>query len=178
MNHALGRVVLRRPEPRDILELYRQKNDPVVATLLGGVSLGYSEQDIREWVEFHRKRSDEVIWVVAAAEDDRCLGHAGFYQIDYRARVAEFAIMLGEKSIWGQGVGSQVARFCVEQGFSMLNLNRIHLTVLASNDRARKLYQALGFVEEGYLREAQYKNGKYEDVVVMGLLRADHGGLR
>lgn len=173
MIHELGQVVLRKPEPRDVPELYRQKNDPAVASLLGGVSFGYSERDILDWIEFHRGRVDEVIWVVAAAEDDRCLGHVGFYKIDYRVRAAEFAIMLGDKAIWGRGIGGQVAQFCVDQGFSVLNLNRIHLTVLASNDRARRLYQRLGFAEEGCLRQAQYKNGKYEDVIVMSLLRAD-----
>lgn len=170
---ALGEVVLRRPEMEDVEALYHQKNDPAVASLLGGFSTGYSREDLRRWVEAHRTRADEVLWVIASAEDGRCLGHVGLYQIDHRIRSAEFAIMLGDRAAQGRGLGRLCTRFMVEYGFRELNLNRISLQVLATNERALGLYRSLGFREEGRLREAQYKGGTYIDVVMMGILRSE-----
>jgi RimJ/RimL family protein N-acetyltransferase len=174
MNHRLQGAVLRRPEPRDLDALYAQKNDPAVSSLLGGFSTGYSRADLEQWLEFHRKQKDEVLWVVAEEATDRCLGHVGLYQIDHRVRSAEFAIMLGDPAVWGKGLGRACTRFAVEYGFGQLNLNRIHLSVLSSNDRAIRLYRGLGFVEEGRLRQGQYKDGRYVDVVIMGLLREEY----
>jgi RimJ/RimL family protein N-acetyltransferase len=61
----------------------------------------------------------------------------------------------------------------MEHGFAELNLNRIWLAVLADNVRAERLYRSLGFREEGRLRDAQYKRGRYLDVILMALLRRE-----
>jgi len=165
---------LRKPEPKDLELLYQQKNDPEVAGLLGGFTFGYARADLAEWIEFHRQRKDEVLWIIADGETDDCLGHVGLYKLDHRIRSAEFAILLGAKHRWGQGIGREVTRGVVEYGFQMLNLNRIELNVLEHNERARRLYQSLGFREEGLLRQAQFKDGRYWNLVLMGLLREEY----
>ena len=55
----------------------------------------------------------------------------------------------------------------------MMNLNRIELDVFAENARARRVYEKVGFREEGVRRQAVYKYGRYQDVVVMGLLAGE-----
>jgi [ribosomal protein S5]-alanine N-acetyltransferase len=174
MIFQLGGVRLRRPEPKDIDLLYQYKNDSQVARLLGGFSVGYARNDVSDWIEAHRQQRDEVIWIIADTETDECLGHVGLYRLDHRIRSAELAILLGAKSRWGQGIGRTVTQAVVEYGFQMLNLNRIELKVLEDNQRAMRLYQHLGFREEGALRQAQYKEGRYLNVVMMGLLREEY----
>ena len=39
--------------------------------------------------------------------------------------------------------------------------------------RAKRSYEKAGFVEEGRLCEAVYKHGKYDDVIVMSILRSE-----
>ena len=58
-------------------------------------------------------------------------------------------------------------------GFNDLNLNRIYLTLLPDNERARRMYLRLGFQEEGRQRQAIFKSGRYHDVLEMALLRED-----
>ena len=81
--------------------------------------------------------------------------------------------MLGDKDYWSKGIGQQATIQMLRQGFADLNLHRIHLTVLANNARARRLYQRLGFREEGLQREAIYKEGAFQDVVAMALLKSE-----
>ncbi|MBE0447473.1 MAG: GNAT family N-acetyltransferase [Actinobacteria bacterium] len=176
MNYHIDNFVLRRPEPADIKALYHYKNDPEIAEMLGGFSTGYSIDDIRDWIEFHRQSKDEVLWVIAEVENNRCIGHVGLYKIDHRIRSAEFAIMIGDRSFLNRGLGRSCTKFALDYAFQMLNLNRIYLTVLSTNNPASNLYRSLGFQEEGRLRQAQYKNGQYIDVLVMGLLRAEYLG--
>jgi len=54
-----------------------------------------------------------------------------------------------------------------------LNLDRVFLRVYADNPRAIRAYRKAGFVEEGRMREAVFKHGKYVDVILMSVLRAD-----
>lgn len=174
MNYSVGAYRLRCPEPMDIAALYEQKNDPGVAALLGGFTSGYSREDLAQWISFHRERRDEVLWVIADAETDRCVGHVGLYKVDHRVRSAEFAILIGDRAHWGKGAGRAISRAVLRYGFCELNLNRIELSVLSTNERAFALYRSLGFQVEGRLREAQYKQGQYIDVIMMGLLRSDY----
>lgn len=178
MNYRVGDILLRRIEPKDLDAFYDQKNDPEIAALLGGFTIGYSTEELRDWLEHHRKRQDECIWAIARLADDSCLGHVGFYQIDYRIRSAEYAIMIGDRARWGSGIGKICTRFAIDYGFRELNLNRIHLSVLSSNERAIRVYQAIGFREEGRLRQAQYKGGQYLDVILMALLREEYDETR
>lgn len=173
MIHHFDDFVLRKPEPKDVEALYAQKNDPDVASLLGGFSSGYARADLAGWIDFHRERRDEVLWVIADAKTDACLGHVGLYQIDHRVRSAEFAIMLGDKGVWGRGIGSRATRAAIRYGFRWLNLNRIQLTVLETNPRAIAIYRKLGFAQEGVMRQAQWKDGRYLDVIMMSLLREE-----
>lgn len=176
MNKLKNTFVLRKPKTGDAEALLKFKNDATNMALLGGFSTGYSSKDIEGWIENHKSRSDEVLWIIADEKDDSCLGHVGLYQIDYRIRSAEFGILLGDRSRWGKGIGRQVMRTVIEYGFRQLNLNRISLTVLAHNERAIRMYEAIGFMREGLLRQAQYKDGRYMDLVCYALLRDEYKG--
>lgn len=166
----LGQYILRRPEPKDVERLYLYRNDWKVIRTLGGFSSGYSIKDLHEWVEFHRNRNDEIIWVIVDRAEDICLGHVGFYGIDHRVRKAEFAILIGEKSCWGKGLGQSITQAMIDYGFDQLNLHRIELEVLANNARAIHIYEKLGFRREGIQRDAQFRDGQYIDVIFMALL--------
>lgn len=173
MHHELGQVILRNPEPFDLEALYRFKNDQEIAHMLVGFTTGYSMEDLREWLESHRRQKDEVLWVIAETVANTCVGHVGLYQIDFRAGVAELGILIGDRAYWGRGLGRACVEYVLLYGFCELHLNRISLPVLATNERAIKLYRSCGFKDEGRLREGQYKNGEYVDVLLMGLLRRE-----
>ena len=47
---------------------------------------------------------------------------------------------------------------------------RVELTVRADNLRAQRLYEKLGFVREGVLRDAVFVDGKFHDAIGMALI--------
>ncbi len=44
--------------------------------------------------------------------------------------------MIEDKQAWGMGLGTLLARFALHYAFDWLNLNRVHVTVLATNTRS------------------------------------------
>ena len=52
-------------------------------------------------------------------------------------------------------------------------MNKIYLHVFKANIKALRLYNKLGFIEEGILRRHIFKNGDFKDVVVMSILRGE-----
>lgn len=167
----LGEVILRKPEPRDLGAIYSFKNDGATARQLGGFSSGYSLRDLEEWLEFHRKRASEVIWVIASKVSDACIGHVGLYDIDHRIGCAEFAIVLSDDAHRDRGLGQKITRAVLAFSFDFLNLGRIELSVLETNSRAIHVYEKVGFVLEGTRRRAQYKDGIFTNVHIMAILK-------
>jgi [ribosomal protein S5]-alanine N-acetyltransferase len=165
-----GSAVLRPLEPSDLDQLYEFRNDEEVTRLLAGFSTGYSRADLAAWLEAHRGRADEVLWAIATAADNRCIGHVGLYRIDHRVRKAEFAILIGDRAEHGKGIGREVSRAVLEYAFQQLNLHKVSLSVLVTNERALRLYAGLGFRRDGLIRHDQFRDGRYVDLYQMSLL--------
>lgn len=170
---AHGDYALRPPEPTDVDALMIFKNDPDLSELLVGSGRRYTRTDLEAWVEAHRTAPDEAFFVIADGAD-RAVGHVALYQIDRTANTAEFGILIGDRRLWGHGLGTFYTGYLIEHGFDTLGLRRIFLEVLETNPRARAVYERLGFVVEGRLREHRLKGGRLVDVFVMGLLRDEY----
>jgi len=80
-----------------------------------------------------------------------------------------FGIML-DSGFWGRGYGEEVTRFVVDYCFQSLGLHRVSLGVYDGNERAKNLYQRVGFVEEGRKRQLNWIDGHWEDYISMGIL--------
>lgn len=165
-------IMLRKPELEDAEVLYHLKNDPETIDLLGGFTKGYDKEGIKAWITFHNNASDECLYLIEEISSGKVIGHVGLYNIDHRIRKAEFAIMIADKSAKGKGYGNICTEYMLEFGFNQLNLNRIELSLLSTNKIAHHIYLKNGFVEEGILKQAQFKNGNYIDVILMAKLKS------
>jgi len=101
------------------------------------------------------------------------IGNMGLFQFDHRVRSAEFGILIGEKSYWDKGYGTEATKLILKHGFETLNLNRIMLRVYDDNLRAIRCYEKAGFVVEGRMRDANYSEGVYRDIIIMSVIRSE-----
>ena len=70
----------------------------------------------------------------------------------------------------GNGVGSLLFIEAIDLARNWLMLKKLELTVLENNSRGIELYRRMGFEVEGISKEDTVVNGKYEDVVFMGMI--------
>jgi len=61
----------------------------------------------------------------------------------------------------------------LRHGFLTLNLNRVFLRVFETNPRAIRSYEKAGFIHEGRLRQAEFRDGQYVDILLMSVLRSE-----
>ena len=73
----------------------------------------------------------------------------------------------------GNGYGAKIYDILINYIFNFLNMNRIWLQVLDSNQPAINLYKKKGFKIEGRLNEAVFRDGKYMDLISMRLLKSE-----
>jgi len=169
------RVRLRATERDDVKKFFMWVNDPDVTRYLS-LYLPMSTVDEENWFDAMTKRDqNEKTLVIEVRDGDgwKMNGNCGVFDIDPINCMGELGIMLGEKDEWNKGYGTETMILLLRHGFETLNLNRVHLRVYAENRRAKRSYEKAGFVEEGRLRESVYKHGKYDDVIVMSVLRSE-----
>jgi RimJ/RimL family protein N-acetyltransferase len=86
-----------------------------------------------------------------------------------RNRTTAYVVIGVLASASGQGVGSGLLR-AIEGWAPAHGIHRLELTVMATNERAARLYQRIGFEVEGRRRECLTVDGKLADELYMGKL--------
>ncbi|MBQ4226619.1 MAG: GNAT family N-acetyltransferase [Clostridia bacterium] len=165
---------LRELERRDIPEINRWRNDRELSSNLGGVFRFINLDVDNGWYDHYLASRSTQVRCAIVGDEDAILGCVYLLNIDQINQSADLHIMIGRAEHRGMGIGTFAVNAMVRHAFFDLNLRRLQLDVLASNQHAQALYRKIGFVEEGRRRSAVYKNGKYEDELVMGLLREEY----
>ncbi len=167
-----GSVVNLRPMERaDIPRLWEFAQDMDLGLLTGAdgrpTSLAAVERIYDEnWSDV---RGDSVRWAMSA--HDQLIGGVELRQIDWRNRSAELAVWIGDQTYRQRGCGSDATRLALDYAFKLLGLNRVYYLAAEPNKAALASYRKAGFREEGRMRQALYRDGRYHDLIVLGMLR-------
>jgi RimJ/RimL family protein N-acetyltransferase len=166
------RIYFRPIELEDEPVLRQWRNDPDIwATLLYTQPVNALRE--REWIEKLYKDTHDVGLAICLKDGHRHIGGCGLHKVDPIHRRAEFGILIGDREYQNQGYGTEATRLMVRYGFEEMNLNRIGLSVFAENLAGIRAYEKAGFVREGCVRRAYYRNGSYHDELFYGLLRSE-----
>jgi RimJ/RimL family protein N-acetyltransferase len=166
------RIYLRPLERDDAAAVAGWLNDPEVnRTILHAHPL--SVQAEQNWLAKLAESQENIALAIVLQDGDRLLGVTGLHQFDGRNRHASFGITVGVKEEWGKGHGTAATELMVRHAFETLNLNRVWLHVLTTHDRGIRAYERVGFKREGVLRQHLYREGKYQDILSMAILRED-----
>jgi len=102
----------------------------------------------------------------------RYSGGIGCHRFDLPNRCVEIGYWLAER-YQGRGIVTAGCRALLAHLFGELRMERVSLRAMVENDKSRAVAERLGFREEGVMRHAQRRQGRYDDLVVYGLLRAE-----
>lgn len=106
-------------------------------------------------------------------QDDIMIGVISLSDIDFLNRKCEIAGFIGERKYQDMKHFIEANKLVIAHAFNNLNMHKIYGGSLI--EEVKLLYQRIfGFREEGVRRSEVYKNGKYHDVHLIGLLREDY----
>lgn len=169
------RLTLRVIERDDLPHFITWVNDPEVTQHLL-LYLPINLDDETDWYEGQRKDTTTQNFAIVITQEQRLIGSVGLMKIDHKDQNAELGIMIGDKTQWGQGYGQEAIQLLLDFAFTQMNLHRIYLRVNASHTAGIRCYQRCGFIEEGRLRQVVYHHGRFEDQLMMSLLRSEYLG--
>jgi [ribosomal protein S5]-alanine N-acetyltransferase len=135
----------------------------------------YSEQLAKDWIAAHPDayaQSKGVTFGVELAEHKQLIGAVGLREIDQEHSQAEMGFWIGI-NWWGNGYATEAAKSVIRYGFEELSLNRIYAHHMVRNPASGRVLEKVGMKREGLLRQRVRKWGKFEDVVILAILRND-----
>ena len=173
-----GRLVrLRALEPSDAERAYTWINDADVTHYLMA-RYPFSMTDEHNWLaEAAKGNSFQDVRLAIETTDGKHIGITGLHRASPEDRAAELGILVGEKDFWSQGYGTDAILTLLRFAFHQMNLHKVELGVFEFNDRGMACYRKCGFIEEGRRREAHFQDGRYWDIVRMGVLRREFDAL-
>ncbi len=149
-------------------------NDPQIRPYMLTIR-PFDDQGQQHWFETLDRRTvpTSLIFAIVLNEANRFIGTTGFVQIDWLNRNAETGSLIGEKDCWGQGYGTEAKHLLLEYGFDTLGLHRVNSRTFAYNERSARHLIRNGFREEGRLKQGVFRQGRFHDILLYGLLAAD-----
>ena len=166
------RIYLRPLEVEDVDSFVMWLSDEEIRQCLG-MRTPFNRLREREYIEGLYKDDREIVLCIVLRDNDELIGAVGLHDISMVHRNTELGIVIGNKSCWSKGYGTEALNLMIGHGFDQLDLHKIFLRVFCFNTRAIHAYEKAGFRREAVFREHSYANGNYCDDHFMGILKSE-----
>lgn len=171
----VGRTCYLSPVSKSSAESWtRWDNDLEVGIPLGSepytsITLETTQENIEQIIKEKIHGFD-----ILEMDTDLLIGRCFLGSVDLVNRSARLGIVIGEKTHWDRGFGTEAIQLLLDYAFSILNLNSVNLGTYSYNERAIACYKKVGFKEVGRRREARIIDGKKFDALMMDILSSEY----
>ena len=147
----------------------------------------FNDPEVTQWLEtgdWPLTRGAEEEFFRAAERNDRVsvqfavenlegehVGFSGLRSIDWQSRVAVSGSVIGNRELWGRGLGTDAANVRNRFAFEVLGLRLLIATVIADNGASLAMLAKAGYTEVGRVPERYWKRGAYRDQAILVLRR-------
>ena len=168
------RLILRPLRMSDARDLFAYARDPQVSRHVlweTHESLGDSRQFLRGAIRQYRQGKPGS-FAITLKDSGRMIGTIGFMWVNVDYKSAEVGYSLS-REYWNRGIMTEALRSVVDFGFQELRLNRIEAQHEVDNPASGRVMAHVGMQYEGRLRQRLKNKGRFVDVELYAILRAD-----
>jgi len=116
-----------------------------------------------------KEDNKNLYWLLKNISDEY-IGVISLNRIDFRNKNAYLGIYSNPES--KLHAGKMIVSSLKELISNVIPLHTLKIEVIENNERAINFYKKSGFNEEGRLKEFILKDGKWHDVIVMGIINS------
>lgn len=168
------RIYLRALEISDHLTTYQWRHDPSYLQGVVSTKRYISSETEKEWmiqaIKSHEQLKSVRLAIVLKETED-FIGMIYLTNIDMIHRNAVVGSLIGPDQHRGMGYVFEARYLLFEYAFNELGLNRISANILEDNKASRKSVEKFGYVQEGVMRDAVYKDGSFKNLISYAMLK-------
>jgi len=167
------RVYLRPVSREDLPQMQTWVNDPEVTYFLSQRYPMTSEGEVAWYEGLAARKNTDVVLAIVLRRNNKIIGTMGLHHIDHINGLAVTGSVIGEKSCWGKGYGTEAKMLLLDYAFNTLNLRKICSAVLGFNGRSKRCLEKCGYKVEAVREKHFYKNGAYVDEILLAVFKED-----
>ena len=126
-------------------------DDPQVRILTGSVTSSAQarerfvpDEDFRKWYASRPGQVDRLDLAIVERKSAELAGEIVLNELDRENRTANLRILIGSR--WqGRGLGTEAVRLLTSYALTEVGLREVTLVVLATNPRAHRVYEKIGY---------------------------------
>ncbi len=168
------RLILRPFSLSDAADVQRLAGDRAIADTTLNVPHPYEDGMAESWISTHQPglEADQLAAFAITNKADSALVGTISLTINRSDERAELGYWIG-RPYWGSGFCTEAAKLVLRYGFQVLKLQRIHASYMVRNPASGRVLEKIGLLREGTVRQHIRKWGKFEDLVLCGLLSSE-----
>ena len=166
-----GKLVRLRPPKAEDAEAMIGWFEDLETTRFLGLRNPPSIEMEKQWLETTAKDPNSVIWVMEVG--GVAVGTTGIREIDWKNGFGTTGTLIGDRSVWGQGVGSEAMRLRARYAFVQMPLRKLKSSYFDGNVASGKAQAAAGYREVGRHRADRFVDGRWVDEILTEVLRED-----
>ncbi|MEK6620449.1 MAG: GNAT family protein [Chloroflexota bacterium] len=165
------KVTLRPPDESDAARFVEWLADMEVTRHLGANVFPTSLQQEEEFFKRIGESKDGVFWIIEA--EGRAIGSTAIVGIDWISARGRTGTLIGDKTAWRKGYGSESMALRTEYAFRQLNLHKLSSGAFMENEPSKRALKKAGYREIGIERQHSWRDGGWHDHWLCELLRED-----
>ncbi|HKJ31970.1 MAG TPA: GNAT family protein [Balneolales bacterium] len=119
-----------------------------------------------ELLEIHSEKKHELIGII------------DIHDIDYYNLRCTLECTIGEKRYWNKGYGKHAMAQALSYCFDDLKMNKVITAAFDFNKTWIGLVRKLGFNQEGELREHTFKQDRFHNKLMFGMVKSEYEALK
>lgn len=168
------RLFLRPVEESDLAEILEFQWDKELMRYMLFKPL--SMQNQKQWLSSLGGENLAFSIFYKHSDASELIGLATLNRINHLHQRASWGMKL-KRNIQGKGVGYEASLIILHFAFSVLNMHKVHGDIMSENTANRKMCQKIGVREEGILIDHYFQNGKFNDVVLVGINKIEFNAI-
>jgi ribosomal-protein-serine acetyltransferase len=130
-------------------------------------------EDFKRYIDNSKQRYAnhvETGYIIMA--NDSMIGRIGVYNIDMHNKHASIGYWLDQQWM-GKGIITNACKAVITLAFKELGLNRIEIRCGTENYKSQAIAERLGFKKEGIIRQGEFVNSRFIDLLVYAVLKEE-----
>ena len=167
-------LVIRETIFEDCQYFAKWETDPEITQFLSFDEDRTYKDVVQEWILDERDET-KLQFTVVRKSIKQPIGRIYISRMDQRCDSLDITkLYFAGSENRNKGFGKELMRELLEYCFVFLHMERVTLDYYTGNKSAAALYEKMGFEKEGVARNATKKDGKYYDLHLMSMLRAEY----
>lgn len=157
-------MIIRKLKSEDVSDNYvRWMNDVEITEFLESNACDHTLESIRAYVA-KIPVQDHLLGIFY---ESKHIGNVKISNINARHKFAQIGLIIGEKNLHGQGLGTKVIKLATEYGLKDLHLNKLVAGIYENNKASYKAFIKAGYREVGRHLSHRFYRGNYIDEIVV-----------